>query len=122
VRLKLDENLGASVAEYLRKHDHDVSTVPEEELCGADDQAVFAAAAEEQRTLLTLDLDFSNPIRFPPNQAFGVIVIRVSRPNYPLILKVLGDALPHFEKEAPNGAIWIVEVGRIRVHRPDAES
>jgi len=121
VRLKLDENLGASVAEYLRNHDHDVSTVPEEELCGADDQTVFAAAAQEQRTLLTLDLDFSNPIRFPPNQAFGVIVLRVNRPTHSLILKVLGDALPHFTKETPGGAIWIVEIGRIRVHRPGAD-
>jgi len=37
-----------------------------------------------------------------------------------MILKALGDALPHFTREAPDGAIWIVETGRIRVHRPDA--
>ena len=30
---------------HLRERGHDVSTVPEEELCGAEDQAVFVAAA-----------------------------------------------------------------------------
>ena len=51
---------------YLRQRGHDVSTTPEEELCGAEDQAVFVSAAEEQRALVTLDLDFSNLIRLPP--------------------------------------------------------
>ena len=66
---------------YLRERGHDVSTVPEEELCGAEDQAVFVAASEEQRTLVTLDLDFSNPIRFPPtgkrcHPSFGQMTTR----------------------------------------------
>ena len=66
---------------YLRERGHDVSTVPEEELCGAEDQAVFVAASEEQRTLVTLDLDFSNPVRFPPtgkrrHPSFGQMTTR----------------------------------------------
>jgi predicted nuclease of predicted toxin-antitoxin system len=121
VRLKLDENLGHSVAEYLRERNHDVSTVTEEGLAGADDHDVFVAATKGKRTLLTLDLDFSSPIRFPPGRSSGVIVIRVARPSHSLILEALSEALPHFSGESPDGATWIVEIGRIRVHRPDAD-
>lgn len=120
MRLKLDENLGASIAEHLRTKHHDVSTVPEENLCGVDDTSVFNAASSERRILVTLDLDFSSPIRFPPTQDSGVIVIRLNRPTHSLIVEALDGALPHITD--PEGAIWIAEIGRIRVHRPEGES
>ncbi len=69
--------------------------------------------------LVTLDLDFSNPLRFPPDQASGVIVVRLHRPTHSLIIEALAGALHRITD--PEGAIWIVELGRIRVHRPDTD-
>lgn len=39
---------------------------------------MLAAAAGATRALVTLDLDFSNPFRFPPEATAGIVVLRVS--------------------------------------------
>ncbi len=49
MKLKLDENLGRSVAARLHGVGHDVDTVAEEGLLGAEDAAVLAAATADQR-------------------------------------------------------------------------
>jgi predicted nuclease of predicted toxin-antitoxin system len=76
VKLKLDENLGRRWAEQLRDGGHDVHTVVDEGLSGANDVDVLAPAVAEERALVTLDLDFANPIRFPPHETAGIAVLR----------------------------------------------
>ena len=63
---KLDENLGPSLAAPLRDAGYDVQTVIDERLGGASDQDVYEAVCREGRCLITLDLDFSDPIRLTP--------------------------------------------------------
>jgi len=38
MKLKLDENLGTRAAELLREAGHDLSTVPEQNLCSTPDK------------------------------------------------------------------------------------
>lgn len=66
MRLKLDENLGARGAELLRAAGHDVATVYEQKLGSANDVRVLEVCVGEKRCLVTLDLDFANPLAFPP--------------------------------------------------------
>ncbi len=60
MKLKLDENLPHDLADYLAGRGHDVNTVPDEGLAGADDAAVLSAASGEDRVLLTLDRGFGD--------------------------------------------------------------
>src|SRR6478609_3072059 len=113
MRLKLDENLGSRDAEWLRSENHDVDTVADEQLAGAPDDQVHAAAAAAQRSLVTLDLDFSDPLRFPPSETAGTIVLRPHVPSFPLIRLLLAEAIAFAGKESPEGKIWIVEPGRV---------
>ncbi len=93
MRLKLDENLGLRWAELLRHAGHDVDTVHEESRQGATDDVVLAAAAQASRALVTLDLDFSNPSRFPPAATPGIAVLRVSeRPGWGEIAAAVATA------------------------------
>jgi predicted nuclease of predicted toxin-antitoxin system len=64
VNLKLDENLGHTAAELFRQAGHGVETVHTQKLSGAPDAEVIALCRREQRCLVTLDLDFSNPLMF----------------------------------------------------------
>lgn len=64
MKLKLDENLGDSARRYLEHAGYDVSTVALQKLCGTDDRHLIAVCAAEDRCLITLDLDFSNPCNF----------------------------------------------------------
>ena len=42
MKIKLDENIGEIGADVLRLAGHDVSTVLAQQLCGSDDEALFA--------------------------------------------------------------------------------
>ena len=79
MKLKLDENLGASGCELLRAAGHDVTTVPEQGLCSASDADLIAHCGHEKRALVTLDLDFGNPLVFHPLDYSGIAVLRLPR-------------------------------------------
>jgi predicted nuclease of predicted toxin-antitoxin system len=118
LRLKLDENLPPGLADVCREAGHDASTVLDESLSGHPDEDVFAAARDEERALVTLDLDFSNPLRFPTANMAGVVVLRVRRPVVRAIEQTLRSVLPRLSADALKGKLWIVEPGRIRQHDP----
>lgn len=59
MKFKLDENIGNRGLDLLQKAGFDVSTV--------------------KRALITLDLDFGNPLLFNPKKYFGIIVLRLPK-------------------------------------------
>ena len=79
MKLKLDENLGQRGREICAAAGHDVSTVAEQNLTSAPDPKVIAVCASEGRCLVTLDLDFANPLRFPPKDHAGIAVLRLPK-------------------------------------------
>jgi predicted nuclease of predicted toxin-antitoxin system len=115
--LKLDENLGANLLSRAREAGYDAESVRSENLNGAEDSVLFARCVEEQRTLITLDLDFSNPLRFPPPGTSGTIVLRPHRPSHIEIEKLFETALEKLGGERVRARIWIVEPGRLRIYR-----
>ena len=77
MKLKLDENIAASVAPRLAVLGLDVDTVLAERLGGRSDAEVWAAAQAEGRFLITQDLDFSDARRFRPGSHAGVLIVRL---------------------------------------------
>jgi hypothetical protein len=121
MKIKLDENIGRRGVALPKAAGHDVMTVRDEGLQGVQDKTVFRICAGEDRVLITLDHDFGQVLRFPPEQSAGLVILE---PSAPLTLQSLLDRLQDFltlvEVRSPAGALWIVEPGRVRVHlRPD---
>lgn len=74
VRLLVDENAGSEVARFLEES-FNTKYVAELGLLGKSDEDVFAAAWNEQRVIITHDVDFLDNRRFPPNRNPGIIRI-----------------------------------------------
>ena len=77
MRIKLDENLPHDLAELLRASGHQVATVAEENLSGADDPALLKRATEEERLFITFDIDFADIRKFPVGTHGGIVVFRL---------------------------------------------
>lgn len=119
MRFKLDENLDHRLARVFTAHGHDVETVSGEGLSGRPDQEIFQVALSEHRTLVTLDLDFASPLRFPTSGTNGVVVIRVHRPTLFAVKQVLRESMPRFSEPALMNKLWNIEPGRIREYSPE---
>ena len=122
MRIKLDENLGQQVLNLFRAAGHDTSTVPGQSLCGAADRDLIEVCKLEERALVTLDLDFANPLRFRPSEYSGIAVLR---PSAALSPKHLGELcqtlLEALSRESLHHRLWIVERARIRIYEQPEE-
>ena len=112
---KIDENLPPSVGDLLRESGHDVRTVYEQGLRSCADPQLLATCQGEGRALLSLDLDFSNILVFPPERYAGLIVLRLHKPGARAVMALVRRLLPHFALVPVAGRLWIVDEQRIRV-------
>jgi predicted nuclease of predicted toxin-antitoxin system len=115
VRFKVDENLPIDVADLLGSAGHDASTVFDQQLVGEADSRILDICQKERRTLVTLDLDFSDVRSYPPRQYFGLIVLRLQRQDKAYVLEAIRRIISLFEHEQIEHRLWIVEENRIRV-------
>jgi hypothetical protein len=70
--------------------------------------------------MVTLDLDFSDGLRFPPTRGAGIAVIRLPRnPSLCLLERLIREFLSVLTHSPIAGNLWIIEPGRIRMHQVD---
>jgi hypothetical protein len=117
VKVKLDENIGRRGAQLLKADGHDVMTVRDQQLGGVADERLFEVCRAEARILVTLDRDFGQVLRFPPETGAGVVVLDLNpRPTAGTLFARLQDFLAFSKTRSPLGELWIVEPGRVRIH------
>lgn len=115
MKVKLDENLGQRGGAMFAEAGHDVATVADEGLTSASDAELIEACKHEERCLVTLDMDFSNPFVFSPEEYSGIAVIRLPRRSTPEDLHArIENLIRGLAGKAVAGKLWIVERVRIR--------
>lgn len=120
MKFKLDKNFGTRTQAIFHAAGHNVETVVQESLSGAADLELYQVCQDEERCLVTLDLDFTNVFRFSPAAGAGIAVIRAPKNmTLPILEQLVRQFLQALETIPIEGKLWIVEVGRIRIHQAD---
>jgi predicted nuclease of predicted toxin-antitoxin system len=120
MRFKFDENADPRWRFILEQHGHSVSTVTEEKLQEEADATIAAVCRSLGFCLLTLDLDFAQTPVYRPAEHPGLVVLRHPRPTLEDMRALVQQVAILLERETPSGRLWIVEPGRIRIHKQAA--
>ena len=122
MKFKLNENFGRRTLHLFQTAGHNVKTTSNENMQGRADRRLFEVSCTEQRCLVTLDPDFSDVTRIPPEKSGGIAVIRIPRnPTLAMLEQSIRLFLQMLAKMSVEKNLWIVEAARIRVHQSEKD-
>jgi len=94
---------------------HDAHSVVEQALGGQTDERVINVCRREYRALITLDLDFSNILAYPPSKFTGIVVLRLANQAHITVEAAIRRMLALLQEEPLVGMLWIVEERGVRI-------
>jgi predicted nuclease of predicted toxin-antitoxin system len=118
VKFKLDENLPISSAAILTSAGHDVDTVTQEDLIGALDRDVVAAATTAGRILISLDRGLGDIRAYPPGSHAGIVVLRLTDQSAAAAIKAVSDLATLTDPDTLAGAVAVLQRGLLRIRHP----
>jgi predicted nuclease of predicted toxin-antitoxin system len=120
MRIKTDENIPDVIVSMLHEDGHDVMTVREQQLTGVGDGQLARICVEEARVLLSLDLEFADIRKFPPQAHAGLVVLRPGRDGPRHAARVVASIRNRLGTENLRGLLWVVSESSIRIRDDDA--
>ena len=119
MRVKLDENLPAGALAVAVELGHDADNVSSENLTGATDPDVLAAATADGRFLITLDRRFGDIRAHPPGTHGGIGILRVDSQDAATVTEAVRSFLSREELGELGGCIVVARANLLRVRRPE---
>ncbi|MDJ0579468.1 DUF5615 family PIN-like protein [Crocosphaera sp.] len=110
-----DMGISQKTLEWLRNQGYNTVHLREEGLQRLDDEAILIKAKNEERIILTMDLDFTNLLAWSKDILPSVIIFRLGNENYDKINPQLEKVIGQCENELLTGAIISVSDGAFRV-------
>jgi predicted nuclease of predicted toxin-antitoxin system len=117
VRLLVDECLSARLCELLEPAGYDVVHARDLGLLGAPDADVMAAAAEQDRVLLSADTDFGELLANSGAAKPSLVLLRRVAKSPEAQAPVLIANLPAVADDLAAGAVVVILSDRLRIRR-----
>lgn len=116
MKIKIDECVDTRVCPILKEAGHEAITIKKQKLHAIEDQRLYELCLGEGYVLLTLDSHFSNILRYDPGPTSGIIVLKGRDDLFPTTRVLIETLIEGLRRENPEGKLWVVEYGRIRIH------
>lgn len=117
-KIIIDEDLHRSVSEPLERLGYEPIDIRDYGLRGSTDQEVYAFAQRNEAAIISGDKDFSNIVRFPLGEHYGIIVARFPSTLSPSVINVeIFNALQGISPDEITGALIVVTSGKVRIRR-----
>ncbi len=110
-----DENIFPPITSYLRKTGHDVKTAQESGLSNSPDDKIADLATREERTIITFDKHFGNIITYPPQDLFGIILIRIHPPLLNKIFYAIDNLFKNYQGDSFKGRLIVLSKTGYRI-------
>ena len=120
IKFKIDEHFGRRLQDIFLNAGYDAKTVRDENLQGISDSSLYEVCKKESRCLVTLDLDFSDIIRFPPYESAGIAILRPrKRVTYKDLEVLILQLIEYVKVNSIENQLWVVEKNKIRIHKSE---
>jgi predicted nuclease of predicted toxin-antitoxin system len=117
MRFLADMGVSLHVVKWLQTKGHDATHLRDEGLQRLPNGDIFLKAGQEQRIVLTFDLDFGEILAGSGGNPGSVVIFRLRNTRAAFVIQRLEDVLTQSGPDLSNGAIVIVEDGRHRVRK-----
>jgi predicted nuclease of predicted toxin-antitoxin system len=115
IRLLLDMGIAQSTGQYLKTLGHDVVHLSEQSLERLPDDLIVTKAQQEDRTIVTHDLDFGRIVALSGRSIPSIITLRLSDMTPTRVNSVLGIALAEAAEPIERGALVTITDRGIRI-------
>ncbi len=112
-----DMGVSQRVVEWLRAEGHNAVHLRDEGLHTLPNGEIFQKAVQEQRVVLSFDLDFGEILAGSGGQIVSVVLFRLRNTRADFVIQRLQAVLIQSSAELSQGAIVVVEDGRHRVRK-----
>src|SRR2546426_9027706 len=109
MRFLADMGVSHRVADWARSQGHDVVHLRDRGLQRLPDDEIFKLAFQEQRIILTFDLDFGEIVAESQGALVSVILFRLHNTRSDHVIDRLKAVLPNSSDALTKGAIVVVE-------------
>ena len=117
MKLLADLHISPRTAQFLRSLGHDVLRVTDLLPATASDETILERAAQDQRIILTQDLDMTAIIALSRRQYPSLVTLRLSSVRIEFVNTILQRTLPVLEQDLLQGALVTIEDSRVRLRR-----
>lgn len=115
MRFLVDNSLSPRFAHGLVSAGHDAIHVRDLRMSSADDESIFAHAAEAGLSILSMDTDFATILAMRQESRPSLVLFRARVRSTDALLKVFSANFPRVEEDLQTGAVVVFEDARIRV-------
>ena len=117
LRFLVDMNLPSKAVTNLQQQGWDVLRVSQVLPMNAADSEILEFARQQNRIIVTQDLDFSSLLALGGYEKPSLITFRLSVPDAETITRRLLDILPHIENRLVEGCAVTIDDRKARVRR-----